>query len=177
MKLYPGDIVAQKGKGIVGWLSKNLFIPQTDRQHFFLVYGDLLDDYMILESITSKGSTFGQLSWYNLEELEIYRLNDPEWRALGKEAIRFAVRQGRASFDYLLPFQLLASAVRLLLKGRLPPWRAGEFPYARNSHLICTELVNDSYRQAGRPIVPEGVCPLPSEFQRAIQDRKLIRIF
>lgn len=179
MEFYPGDIGASKGKGIAAWLSKNLFWPQTDRFHYFLIgqYVPWDNDYLILESITSKGVTVGRLSWYPLEELEVYRIKDPDWQELGRRVIIEATKFGRFYYDYSLPFKLFAGAIRLIVTGHLPPWGAEALPYGKNSYFLCTELVNEAWGGVGRPIVPKGVAPLPSAFQRAVELDQLVKIF
>lgn len=173
-----GDIGATKGKGIAGWLSKNLFIPHSDRFHFFLIAEpvDGEDDYIILESITSKGITVGRLSWYPLDELHVYRVKDPHWQALGRLAVLELTKYGRAGYDYLLPVKLLLGVLQLILKGKLPPWRPEQLPYGRNSRFLCTEAANESWRAVGYPIIPEGVCPLPAGFELALEEDRLVRI-
>jgi len=176
-KLYPGDIIAMKGRGIAGWLSKNLMIPHTDRYHFRLVGWPVCrGGYLVFESSTSKGPTFGLFWLDKAKDAQIYRLNLPEARQLGKKVVRSILKYGGAHYDYLLALKLLLSAFRLLLRGNWPPWEATEFHYTRDSRFNCTELVNEGYMAVGKPIVPYGVPPLPSEFARAIEQRKLIRI-
>ncbi|MBA7704024.1 hypothetical protein ES703_112822 [subsurface metagenome] len=184
-RLFPADIGATRGKGLLLWVSKNLIEPKTDRVHFFLI-GDYLpwdDDYVILESI-GKGIAVGRLSFYKPEEVEIYRVNigtDPRWRDLQRQLRRRAAaeltRVGRARYDYILYLQLIAGALYLLLRGKLPPWRAKDFPYGRNKDYICTEAANAAWRAVGHPIIKPGEVPLPAGYKQALLEHQLWRIF
>jgi len=182
-RLLPGDIAGVKGRGLLLWASQRLVKPKTDRLHFFVI-GDYLpwdDDYVILES-TWKGITVGRLSFYKHEELEIYRVNlDPRLRGLHMELRRRAAaelsRVGRAHYDYILIIQLLLGALVLLLKGKLPPWQSGEFPYGRDKSYICTEAAAESWRAVGHPIIPKGVVPTPAAFRQALMDNRMRIIF
>ncbi|GAI89440.1 unnamed protein product, partial [marine sediment metagenome] len=114
--LYPADIGATRGSGLLLWFSQHLIEPKTDRIHFFVI-GDYLpwdNDYVILESI-GKGIAVGRLSYYRPEGVEIYRVvlsETPEQRLgnrkveeiheLRKRAAAELTRVGRARYDYLL---------------------------------------------------------------------------
>lgn len=177
-KLYPGDIAASKGKGLLLWLSQHLLKPKTDRVHFFVI-GDFIpwdNDYVILESI-GKGIAVGRLSFYRPEDLEIYRVNIENWKELGRKAAAGLTRHGRARYDYLLFIEIVLGAIPLLLKGKLPPWKPEQLPYGRDAKFICTEAANEGWREAGRPIVPKGVVPTPSAFAQALQESKIQKIF
>lgn len=175
-ELLPGDIGAVKGRGVAAWLSRKLFLPHTDRFHFFVIaeYVGLKKDWIIYESIASKGLSAGWLSWYSFDEVEIYRVPD---QSCGKLATLELILHGRALYDYFLPIKLFLGALRLVLTGRFPPWRPEQLPYGRDSRFLCTEAAAEAWRAVGYPIIPEGVCPLPAGFEQAIQEGKLVRIF
>lgn len=184
-RLYRADIGATRGKGPLLWFSKNLIEPKTDRVHFFLIsdYLSWDNDYVILESI-GKGIAIGRLSFYKPEDVEIYRVNigrDPRLNALHKQLRRMAVAEltkvGRARYDYILIAQIALGALTLLFKGKLPPWRAEDFPYGRNKDYICTEAVVAAWRGVGKDLVPRGVVPLPSALKQALIDGKMRKIF
>lgn len=180
IELRPGDIVAEKGKGFVGWIARNALVPRCDRFHFFLIdsFVPWEDDYRILESISSKGVTVGRLAWYNVDDLEFYRVNDAAWEELGRRAVAELTKRGRCRYDYLLPLKLVMSALRLVVTGQLPPWRPSQLAYVRDSHLLCLEAVNEAYRSLlPEPIIPRGVCPLPAGFQEALDQQRLIRVY
>jgi hypothetical protein len=176
--LLPGDIVAVKGKGVVGWLSRNAFLPHTDRFHFLLIaeYIECEDDYVILESIARKGIAIGRLSWYLGKDVEVYRV-PADSQYPGRLAVTMLTRYGRCGYDYLLPAKLMLGAMRLLVSGKLPPWRPEQLPYGRDSRYLCTEAANEAWRLAGYVIIPEGVCPLPAGFISALCQGRLIRIY
>jgi hypothetical protein len=178
VRLRHGDIGATKGKGLVGWLSRKLLWPASDRLHFFLI-GDYVpweDDYVIFTSTASKGITVGRLSWHPLEEVEIYR---PPWPVarLGRRAVYELTRHGMDPYDYVLIVKLALGALRLLLTGKLPPWRPRDFKYGRDSRFLCTEAANEAWRAVGYPIVADGVCPLPAAFKEAEMAGKIRRIY
>jgi len=184
-RLFPADIGAVKGKGPLLWLSSNLLKPKTDRIHFFLI-GDYIpwdDDYVILESI-AKGIAIGRLSFYKPEDIEIYRVNlasDPKMEDLNRQLRRRVAaeltRVGRARYDYILYLQLIAGAITLFFKGKLPPYDPADLPYGRNKDYICTEAANFGWRAVGRPIIELGVVPTPSGYKKALLEKKIRRVF
>jgi hypothetical protein len=180
-RLLPGDIGGVRGKGIFGWLSKHLLKPHTDRYHFFLV-GDYIpwdDDYVILESI-GKGIAVGRLSFYNPDDIEIYRVpldESPGSDQLRRRASVELTRVGRARYDYMLYAQLLAGALSLMLLLQFPPYDPAQLPYGRNKAYICTEAANYGWRAVGHPIIPWGVVPVPAGFKKAELKGKITRIF
>jgi len=182
-KFLPGDIGAVPGKGLVRFFAENLLTPKTDRFHFFIV-GDYLpwdDDYVILESI-GKGIAVGRLSFYEPEELEIYRVNLPsvsedEEMLIRRMATAYLTLVGRARYDYILIAQLILSVIPMLIKGNLPPWKAEEFPYGRDKKYICTEAAAEAWLGVGYPVIPKGVAPTPSAFKQAEMDCRITRIF
>ena len=184
-KLFPGDIFGVKGGGIAGWLCRHLITPSTDRFHFGLV-GDYLpwdDDYVILESI-GKGIAVGRLSFYNPEDIEIYRVNlsrDPRLRIvnmlLRRQVAAELTKVGRARYDWILIAQLVVGALRLLATGNLPPWKPEQFPYGINNKYVCTEAGNYGWRAKGHPIIKAGVVPLPAGYKQALIERRMRKIF
>lgn len=180
-RLLPGDIGATRGKGIGLWACQHLITPATDRFHFFII-GDYLswdDDYVILESI-GKGISVGRLSFYHPEDLEIYRVNLVQPRdeiQIRKRAAAELTRVGRASYDWILIAEITLGALTLLLRGKLPPWEPGQFPYGRDRRFVCTEAANEAWRGVSKPIIPAGVAPLPAGFKQALNAGKLQKIF
>ena len=184
-RLFRADIGATRGKGPLRWFSENLIEPKTDRVHFFLI-GEYLpwdDDYVILESI-GKGIAVGRLSFYKPEEVEIYRVNlghGPLIPKLAPELRRRVAaeltRVGRARYDYILIAQIVLGALTLLCKGKLPPWRAEDFPYGRNKKYICTEAANYGWRSVGHPIIKPGIVPLPAGYKQALIEHRIYKIF
>lgn len=183
MAYINGDIGAVLAEGfakVAGLLSRKIFTPHTDLFHFFLI-GDYIpeeNDYVILEA-TPRGVMVGRLSWY--EGYRIFRVVDPDVRELGIRAARAATKYGRAYYDYLLFFKLLAGVMRCLFRqlmneGWFKAIRPAELPYARDSRFICTEIANEAWRLVGRPIVPKGVVPLPAGFIEALNSGKLVEV-
>lgn len=184
-KLFPADIGAVKGRGPLLWLSQNLLKPKTDRIHFFLI-GDYIpwdDDYVILESI-AKGIAVGRLSFYKPEDIEIYRVNlssNPKMKELNRQLRRRVAaemtRVGRARYDYILYLQLIAGAITLFFKGKLPPFAPADLPYGRNKDYICTEAANFGWRAVGHPIIEPGVVPTPAGYKKALLEKKIRMVF
>lgn len=174
-----GDIFATKGSGILGWLSRHLIEPETDRFHFGIIWRYLpQNDFLILESI-SKGLALGKLSWYKDKSIEFYRVNcDEDLRFVAPDGL---IDWGRARYDYWLFAKILFGSFVALAKilwreHRLRKLRAEDFPYGKNSSLICTEAVDVAYASVGVNIIPEGVIPIPSAFRQAVSEDRLERI-
>lgn len=178
MKLEPGDIFATKGKGITGWAVRNLITPPTDRFHFGVVWRQMGNDYITLESV-SKGIAVGLLSWYDPADLELYRVDC--FKYLRTFAPDHLVIWGRSRYDYLLILKiafggLLAFLKVLIKEKRVRRLRAEDFHYGENSSLICTEAVDIAYDAVGVNLIPEGVIPLPSAFRQAEKEGRMHRI-
>ncbi len=178
MKLEPGDIFATKGKGITGWAVRNLLSPPTDRFHFGIIWRQMGDDYIILESV-SKGIAVGLLSWYDPKDVEIYRVDCP--KHLRTQAPDYLVLYGRSRYDHLLILKialggLLTYLKAFFLEGKLERLRAEDFLYGQNSELICTEAVDIAYDSVGVNLIPEGVLPLPNAFRQAEIDGKMKKV-
>lgn len=178
MKLEPGDIFATKGKGIAGWAVRKLLAPTTDRFHFGIIWKQMGQDYIILESI-SKGIAVGLLSWYDPKDVEIYRVDC--LKQLRTQAPGYLVLYGRSRYDYLLILKISFGGVLAFLKAfflysKLERLRAEDFPYGQNSELICTEAVDIAYDAVGVNLIPEGVLPLPNAFKAAEIDGKMKRV-
>lgn len=172
--LAPGDIGAVKGTGIAGWLLRHLIAPKTDRLHYFIVWHKVnlsgIDDYLILESLPSKGVTVGLLSWYDGCDVEFYRV-DCECK-LRHEAPLGLIKYARSKYDFLLIEKLILDALKLWIKILLTERRfrrlyPEEFTYSTDRSLICTEAVETAYLSVGVQIIDPGVVPLPSAFRAA----------
>jgi len=184
-RLRPGDIVGVRGKGLLRWLSEHLLKPRTDRVHFFLI-GDYIpwdDDYVILESI-GKGIAVGRLSFYDPDDLEVYRVplsHDPGVYSVN-DRLRAMVaaeltKVGRARYDYILYIQMVIGALQLLVTGHLPPYSPAQLPYGRNKAYICTEAANYGWRAVGHPIIRPGEVPTPAGYKQAEMDGKIRKIY
>jgi hypothetical protein len=169
LELQTGDIGAVKGRGILGFLHQKLFTPETDRYHYFIIWRRLRKDWIILESLSDKGLAIGLLSFYEREDVKLYRVNCPA--SLKKQAPLGLIEYGRCKYDRLLILKIIAgylvALVRVIIsERRLRRINAEELPYARNSALICTEAVDVAYLSVGVSIVGD-VVPLPSAFKQA----------
>jgi len=178
MKLEPGDIFATRGKGITGWAVRKLASPSTDRFHFGIIWKQMGQDYVILESI-SKGLTVGLLSWYDPKDIEIYRVDCLKY--LRVQAPDYLVMWGRSRYDYLLILKIafggLLAFFKILIKEKKPRrLRAEDFPYGENSEPICTEAVDIAYDAVGVNLIPEGVLPMPNAFRQAEIDGKMKKV-
>lgn len=178
MKLQPGDIFATRGKGITGWAARNLLSPHTDRFHFGIIWKQMGEDYIILESV-SKGIAVGLLSWYDPKDVEVYRVDC--FKYLRIAAPDQLVIWGRSRYDYFLILKIafggLLTFFRVLIKEKkLRKLRSEDFPYGQNSELICTEAVDIAYNAVGVNLIPEGVLPLPNAFRQAEQDEKMKKV-
>ncbi len=175
-QLEPGDIFAAKGAGILGWAVRNLIAPSTDRFHFGILWKQLPDgDFIILEAIM-KGIAVGKLSWYDNRDVEFYRVNCPE--DLRHAAPDGLIDWGRSRYDYLLIIKILFGGLLTLFKTlfkekKIRRLKAEDFPYGRDSALICTEAVDVAYDSVGANVIPEGVIPIPNTFRQAEADGRM----
>jgi len=178
MVLQPGDIFATRGKGIAGWAVRKLLAPYTDRFHFGIIWRQMGNDYIILES-ASKGIAVGLLSWYDPADLELYRVDCFKYlRAFAPDHL---VVWGRSKYDYLLILKIaiggLLTFIKVLIKEKkFRRLRAEDFPYGQNSSLICTEAVDVAYDAVGVNLIPEGILPLPNAFKQAEIDGKMRKV-
>ena len=178
-ELKPGDIFATKGTGIAGWFSRNLMLPKTDRFHYGIIWKYLDNDFLILESLGTKGLSIGKLSWRQDEDLKYYRVKCPE-------DLRFAapdglIDWGRSKYDYWLIVKVTFGAIVAWIKILFTEWkvrrlRAEDLPFAHNDSLICSEAVDVAYATVGVNIIPLGVIPLPSAFKQAEIDDRIYEI-
>lgn len=179
-ELFAGDIGAGKGKkySFPYRASQLLILPKTTRHHFFLL-GEYIpdeDDYVILESI-NKGIAVGRLSFYKSEDIEIYRINDKDWKEIGKKATLALTKYGRARYDFILCIRLILSIPRLIIKHGFPPWLVQKLPYYSDGSFICTEAVRRGFKDTGHPIIEKGVLPIGASYKQAFKRGKLLRIF
>lgn len=174
----PGDIVGVEGKGFLQSLSFKMIEPHTKLYHFFLV-GDYVpeeDDYEILESI-GKGVAIGRLSWYSDQVFDVFRINNAFAEQIGRRAYYAASKFGRRRYDYLVYVKFIGDWLKFIIRNRrLGPLSTKDFSYARNSNLICTELVFESYLLVGVRLVEEGEVPIPAAYINAYNDGRLVLI-
>jgi len=171
-----GDIFSTKARGPIAWFHERLFIPHTDRFHYGFIGGRTRDrDYETRESI-EKGMALGRLFQHYLgQDIEVYRVADSHFA--GRVAVQALSKIGRAHYDYILIAQIALNVLKLLLSGKFPPWTASQLDYARDRRFVCTEAVAFGCREAGHPLSPFGVAPLPCVFKQAELDGKIRRIY
>jgi hypothetical protein len=179
----PGDGVGVVGGGPMGWLSESQITPHTKLFHFFVI-GDYIaedDDYVILESI-GKGTAVGRLSWYADKRYTVFRMNDPNFAALGELAAERASVFGRRHYDYALYVKLFAWALgywtKELATGHWPPRpvRPEQIPYKTDRDFICIELYFAIWNLVGRRIRAHGHAPVPGEVIDAVHRGRLVVI-
>jgi len=181
--LKPADIAGVRSRSISGKLSKNLIVPHTDLYHFLIIGVCLpwVDDYVIFESI-SKGIAVGRLSFYDPEDVVIFRralphCNPANEQLVRREAAAALTLKGRARYDWLLLVQLALTLPSLMLRGKFPPYRPEDLPYGRNKAYICTEAVVFAWAHVGWPIVPRGIVPVPAAIKQANLDGTLEQVY
>lgn len=178
VELEPGDIFCTKGGGIVGWISRSLMAPPTDRFHYGLVWEKVDGDYLILESI-SKGIAIGRLSFYEGGDIKFYRVDCP--KELREQAPIELTTWGRSLYDYLLFLKFAFQGIALFIKqlfteGRFRRIRAEELTWVHNNSFLCTEAVDIAYDAVGVNIIPAETCPIPSAFKQAELDGRISEV-
>lgn len=183
VKYVPGDGVGVEGSGPIGWLSKTQITPHTKLFHF-LVIGQYIpedDDYVVFESI-GKGTAVGRLSWYVGSKYTVFRMNDPNYLALGELAVERASIFGRRHYDYMLYVKVFAWALgywtKELATGHWPPRpvRPEQIPYKTDRDFICIELYFAIWNLVGRRIRAHGHAPVPGEVIDAVNRGRLVII-
>ncbi len=181
----PGDGFGVEGdpKNPVCLLSERAIVPHTKLFHFGVI-GDYIereDDYVILESI-GKGTAVGRLSWYAGRRYQVFRMNDPDFEALGREAAERASAFGRRHYDYALYLKLFTWALgywsKELATLHVPPRpvRPDQIPYKTDQDFICIELYFAVWNLVGRRIRAHGHAPVPAEVIEALTRGRLVVI-
>ncbi len=169
-KLQSGDIGATRGRGVVGWLAKKLFAPETDRFHHFLLGGKPYDgDRVIFESI-AKGIAVGRLSFYKGKDIKFYRVNCSD--EIKAKVIDQVTKYGRSPYDYWLLakiflFSFILPVKILIREHKLRRLTADDLPYSSDAAYICTEAVDIPYWDLGFEIIPKTRATLPCAIKQA----------
>ena len=179
--LKPGDIGVVYEKGLATKLSSTLITPRTSFFHFFLVceYIPTEMDYVIYESIPSRGVSIGRLSWYFDRKVDIYR-PDPELvefeteyqsEYLGQLAVWEATKRGRIGYDYSicvkLFFLVFYNCFKNLIKFHRFNCSYTDIKMSRNRRLLCTEMVDEAYCELF-PVFDRYYELLPANFMQTI---------
>jgi hypothetical protein len=164
---------------IVRWIENHMITPEQDRDHFFILWQKIKDDWLILESIGSKGLTVGKLSWYDNQNVIFYRVDcDKDLRTLAPNNL---INYARSQYDYFLIAKLITGAVRAFFKvlineHKIRRFTARDFPYDTDRRLICTEAVEIAYLSVGVAIVDPEVLPIPQTFKEAELEGRIFKI-
>jgi hypothetical protein len=157
-----------------------MITPEIDRDHFFILWQKLDNDWLILESIGSKGLSVGKLSWYKNDNVEFYRVAcDKDLRELAPNNL---IDYARSKYDYLLIAKLIFGSISALLKiiwkeHKIRRFTARDFPYDVNRRLICTEAIETAYLSVGVAIVDPRILPIPQTFKEAEQQGILRKVY
>jgi len=173
-----GSFGAIKGVGAAGWCSKKLLEPETDRFHFFMIflYVEEYNDYIIIESynvgLFAKGITFGWLSKYKGNDVEIYSIADPEIASYGEYACYNLIEFGAAPYDFDLWGMLVLSGLcafskNVISERRVRRLRPDELYFCRDRKFMCTEVPQEGWLSLGYWIIPEGVSATPAGYKQA----------
>jgi len=183
-KIKTGDIAGVVEPGLVCKLSEKLIQPASPYLHFFLI-GDYVpdeNDFVILESIPSHGVAVGRLSWYLPKTVAIFRPNpfklqellpgvDPE--KVGRQAVLQATKFGRSKYDFRICFfigwRTLTGCLRNWARGRGLGVHYTEFPPSRDRRVICTEAVDEGYRNL-YPVFDRNYAVLPANLMAQHHD-------
>jgi hypothetical protein len=185
--IWPCDIFATKGEGIVGWASYHLTKTpsglHTDRFHFGVIGHPVFDkcgrfvDFETRESIDKGPSCARFFEIYLGSDIEIYRspgiTKEEAYRGvLSTSAI------GRAKYGYKDFVILVWDAVDNMFHRKFPPYTSQQLKYSANDVYICTEEAAYAYRNMDRPIEPpsqERIWDIPTVYRQALEEGRLAK--
>ncbi len=187
--IWPSDIFAIKGAGLLGWTAKNLTITpsghHSDRVHFGVIGHPVFDDggyfvdYETRESL-GKGPTNSRFFLYYLgKDVEIYRTPGIT-KEQAMEAVLSTSLIGRASYGYIDFMLMMADAGRLMLHGEFPPYIAQQLKYSANDAYICTEEAAYTRRAINKPVEPPGqenIWDIPTVYLQALEEGRLEMVY
>lgn len=165
MPIAPGYIGAvEETNPVLRFLLRTLFEPVTYEIHHFIIgdYVSYLDDFQVLESITSKGCSVRMLKSIKGKPIHFYRHKD--WTPGGGNLMVVAWwLRATKRYDYIGIVKFIWHTLRAF------PYRArpSGYPYRVDGSVWCTEIVDECAREAGTPLVPLGVWPNPWSFRRS----------
>lgn len=166
LELKPGYIGAVvETNPVVKFLLRTLFSPVTYEIHHFIVgdYMPYLDDWQVLESITSKGCSARMLKEVQRDGKPIVFYKHIGYTPYkGKLMVSAWWKLSGKRYDYLGILKFLFHMVRWFpYKAR--PWA---FPYKEDKTFWCTEIVEECGEEAGMSFVPwVNVWPHPWSFK------------
>ena len=177
----PADIGFTVAGRNVQSIMNRVFTPQTDLFHAFVIreYLPDEDDYEILESRAGFGFRITRLSKYDMYMM--FRVADPEIASQGYEAVRLVTQIGESRYDLPLVInifgQVLSITTSSLIHGHWPhKINAHQLRYTPDDRYLCTETASETWKAVNHDIIPHGVIPLPSAYQEAINNGKLLEL-
>jgi len=160
---YIGAVV--ETNPVIRFFLRTLFTPVTYEIHHFIIgdYMPYLNDWQVLESITSKGCSVRMLKEVQRDGKPIVYYHHIGWTPEKGEQMKAAWWMRSAKrYDYLAILKFLWHTVRSF-PYRARPWA---FPYKADKSFWCTEIVEECAREAGMSLVPwAGVWPHPWSFK------------
>jgi hypothetical protein len=133
----------------------------TDRWHHFLITVVLDGDCEIIEE-TPDGVRSGRLSFYNDQDLKVWRIPDVQ---VAKAVAAAGSRYGRSGYDYILFADLLAQATDYWWRNGMKPVPYTQFKETEGKQMVCTGLVKRCCLDSRWPLVPPDLAPTPSALQ------------
>ncbi len=152
--LISGDIINIHAKGF-NFLR---LITGLYYNHTIMIDDKIQDDYGILESI-DKGTAANLLSNYQGQEVAIYRykgITSDQQESLRKNARKM----GAYHYDFLIPFRVIKrvgirKSIKLIIQLLNKEYPL-EIPHISDSHVVCSEMVQQAYEMAGIPLEENG---------------------
>jgi hypothetical protein len=176
--LQPGDIFSTKGSGIAGWAVRNLMRPSTPEFHFGYIWfwDEANSDWILLESRAPKGLRVAHLNWYKDRYVTFYRMEgtqiEREWAPLG------AISMSPALYDFWVIIKFFIGGVRAFLRimvkeRKIRRLQLEDLDYVADKKPICTEVVAAGSESVGKPLIKEGIAPVPNALKQAELDEKM----
>ena len=172
---WSGDIGVVIQHDFVANLQAKLLRPSTHKFHMFMLVNYSADekDWMIIESTPRAGVSIGRLSWYEGQEIEIYRPTGVHWTA-GQRAVFDATKDGRKNYNFLL-YVKLAYLVFNYCGRHLKPAPYTIFPPENIGTVVCSMFVNDGWKNLC-PVFDQRYAPIPANFEQQLIDGKVTLI-
>jgi len=186
LEIPPGAGAGLEGTGPIGWASRELVEPKTDRFHHLIIrqYVAEVDDYEFIESnnfgLFPKGIRHGYLiEEYGGSDIEVYVVDCPE--EMAKLAPLELIHYGKVAYDFITTSRFIAQLPRVLCKmvvseHRIRKLRPSDFNYKPDRVFQCIEALWTAYASVGVPLFPPGWAPLPAAIRQSILDG-LIKVY
>jgi len=168
-ELNPGYICTVS-QGILGVLENALVTPRTTIDHMFMLYryDPVQDDWLVIESI-AKGVSVGWLKWYtDITTVDFYRPNTANSDDICLFAAVNSINYGRRRYDFVtvvkVTYITLAECAKQIMRGKRPWVSYTHYPPSNNRQVMCTELVNYSFKSAGFKVFDPNYLACPPNF-------------